>query len=215
MKGVILCEESGTVTEAFVKRGHEFVSVDVLPTSGTLPDRHFKMYANTFMYLNRNSQIDFIGSHPPCTYLANSGVRWLASVEPKQGFTYDNHYQIYINWERWNDMVKGADFFKSCLAAVERVGKGYVENPIIHKYALEIIGRKSDQVIQPWQFGHGETKATCLWLVNLPKLHATDVVQERQPRIHRLPPTSDPEVRRMLRSKTYSGIAHAMASQWG
>jgi hypothetical protein len=87
-----------------------------------------------------------------------------------------------------------------------------IENPIMHKYAVEIIGKRQDQLIQPWQFGHGETKATCLWLKNLPKLVPTNIVEGREQRLHKLPPSKD---RWKLRSVTYKGIAEAMAAQWG
>jgi hypothetical protein len=98
------------------------------------------------------------------------------------------------------------------LSVVKSVGKGYIENPIMHKYALEIIGEKHTQIIQPWQFGHGETKATCLWLVNLPELQPTAIVQGREQKNWKMPPSAD---RAKLRSKTFPGIAKAMAEQWG
>jgi len=107
-------------------------------------------------------------------------------------------------------MRKGAEFFRLFLdAPIPMIA---VENPIPHKYALEIIGRKYDQVIQPWFFGHGETKATCLWLKGLPPLMSTVIDQGREQRLHKLPPSPD---RAKLRSKTYDGIAKAMAEQWG
>ena len=107
-------------------------------------------------------------------------------------------------------MIKGAEFFKK-LAEVN-IPMIAIENPIMHKYAVEIIGRRQDQVIQPWMFGHGETKATCLWLKNLPALIPTNIVDGREGRLHKLPPSAD---RGKLRSKTFKGIADAMASQWG
>ncbi len=116
------------------------------------------------------------------------------------------------NEERWEKMRMAALFFKSLLSWTETIGKGYIENPIMHKYAVEIIGRRQDQIIQPWQFGHGDTKATCLWLVNVPKLVPTDIVSGREQRLHRLPPSPE---RAKLRSKTYSGIAKAIATQYG
>jgi hypothetical protein len=98
------------------------------------------------------------------------------------------------------------------LLEFDRIPFRAMENPIPHKHALNIIGSRYDQIIQPWQFGHGETKATCLWLRNLPELRPTDVVDGREHRIHRLPETTD---RAIIRSKTYPGIASAMAQQWG
>lgn len=130
--------------------------------------------------------------HPPCTRLTNSGVRWL------------NERNL------WGELDDAAAFFHFCLNfPADGVA---VENPIPHKYALHRIGRKYDQIIQPWQFGHGETKATCLWLRNLPPLFPTNVVSGRQARMHRLPPSAD---RWKIRSQTYEGIAFAMAAQWG
>lgn len=135
---------------------------------------------------------DTVIAHPSCTRLTNSGVRWL------------NERNL------WAEMYEAADFFRRILdLPVKRIA---VENPIPHRYALERIGRKYDQIIQPWMFGHGETKATCLWLKGLPKLVPTNVVSGRYPRIHKLPPSAD---RWKLRSITYRGIADAMAEQWG
>lgn len=111
---------------------------------------------------------------------------------------------------RWDKMRDGAEFFKTLLNAP--IGRVAVENPIMHGHAKEIVGTSYTQLIQPWQFGHGETKATCLWLRNLPPLVATEIVQGREQRLHRLPPSKD---RWKLRSKTYQGIADAMAEQWG
>lgn len=135
---------------------------------------------------------DLVIAHPPCTRLTNSGVRWL------------NERNL------WAEMHEAADFFRRILELPVRMLA--VENPIPHRYALERIGRKYDQIIQPWQFGHGETKATCLWLKNLPPLRPTNIVSGREARIHKLPPSAD---RWKLRSVTYAGIASAMAAQWG
>ena len=107
-------------------------------------------------------------------------------------------------------MQDGAEFFKKIMEAP--CAKIAIENPIMHKYAVEIVGRRQDQVIQPWQFGHGETKATCLWLKGLPKLIPTNIVEGREQRLHKLPPSAE---RAKLRSLTYQGIANAMAEQWG
>jgi hypothetical protein len=138
-----------------------------------------------------------IVAHPPCTYLSNSGVRWLYNPDKSK------------NKERWENMRKGAEFFNIFLNSdIPRIA---VENPIQHKYARELI-RKPDQIIQPWQYGHGETKATCLWLKNLPPLYPTDIVEGREQRIFLMPRT---EKRGFERSKTYQGIADAMADQWG
>jgi hypothetical protein len=130
-------------------------------------------------------------AHPPCTRLCNSGVRWLAERN------------------LWQEMREASEFFKLILNAP--ITKIAVENPIPHKYAVEIIGRKYDQIIQPYQFGHGETKATCLWLKNLPKLQPTNIVDGRDHRIHKMPPSPE---RWKERSRTFQGIANAMAAQW-
>jgi hypothetical protein len=132
-------------------------------------------------------------AHPPCTYLCNSGVSWL-------------HKDI----NRWPKLFEGAEFFKKLLdAPIPLIA---IENPIMHKYSKSIIGVNQSQVIQPWMFGHGETKATCLWLKGLPLLQPTNVVDGRVGRMHSLPPSVD---RWKIRSETYQGIADAMASQWG
>lgn len=107
-------------------------------------------------------------------------------------------------------MWGGAEFFRTLLEAP--IPKIAIENPIPHKYALNVIGRKYDQIIQPWQFGHGETKATCLWLKNLPPLEPTNIVSGREARIHKMSPSKD---RGKLRGITFNGIADAMANQWG
>ncbi len=199
LNGLIGCEESQAVTIEFNNRGHDFKSVDLIPCSGGRPDDHIQ--DSIFHVLSsRGMSLNFLGSHPPCTYLCNSGVSWLYNKDGSK------------NEERWEKMRMAAIFFKSLLAWTETIGMGYIENPIMHKYAVEIIGRRQDQIIQPWQFGHGETKATCLWLVNLPKLQPTEIVSGREQRLHRLPP--GPE-RAKLRSKTFPGIAKAMAEQWG
>lgn len=187
MKVLIACEYSGTVRDAFIKLGHEAISCDLLPTD--LPGPHHQ--GNIFDIINNGW--DLMIAHPPCTYLCNSGVSWL-----------------YRDESRWEKMRDGANFFKLLLES--NIPKIAIENPIMHKYAVEIIGRRQNQVIQPWQFGHGETKATCFWLKNLPELKPTNIVEGREQRLHRLPPSKD---RWKIRSKTFQGIADAMAQQWG
>jgi site-specific DNA-cytosine methylase len=130
---------------------------------------------------------DLMIAHPPCTHLAVSGARWFR--------------------DKVTEQAEALDFVRLLMnAPIERIA---IENPV------SIISskiRKPDQIIQPWQFGHGETKATCLWLKNLPKLTPTNIVEGRDNRIHRMPPSPD---RWKLRSTTYAGIAQAMADQWG
>lgn len=130
---------------------------------------------------------DLMVAHPPCTHLAVSGARWFKDKQTEQ--------------------AEALEFVRLLLAAP--IDKIALENPI------SIISsriRKPDQIIQPWQFGHGETKATCLWLKNLPKLHHTQIVNGREAKVHRMSPGPN---RWKERSKTYQGIANAMAQQWG
>lgn len=185
MKVLVACEFSGIVREAFNALGHDAWSCDILPTE--IPGNHIQADVLTIL----NDGWDLMVAHPPCTRLCNSGVCWL------------NKRNL------WLEMCEAAAFFCRFLAAP--IPMIAVENPIPHKYARAIIGDYT-QLIQPYQFGHGETKATCLWLKNLPELKPTNIVEGREQRLHRLPPTPD---RAKLRSKTYSGIAAAMAMQWG
>ena len=196
MRVIVGCEESQEVCKAFRELEYEAYSCDTQPCSGGHPEWHIQ--GNILNYVGMNEYNDLQGwdlgiFHPPCTRLCNSGVMWLEKRN------------------LWKDMRDSAFFFNALLLS-PLIDKVVVENPIPHKYALEIIGRKYDQIIQPWQFGHGETKATCLWLKGLPKLKPTNIVEGREQRLHRLPPSKD---RAKLRSKTFSGIAKAMAEQWG
>ena len=187
MKILVACEFSGVVRDAFNKRGHEALSCDLLPTD--VPGWHYQ--GDVFDIINYGW--DMMIAHPPCTYLSNAGVRWLYEKE-----------------NRWCDLIDGAVFFRKLLnAPIDRI---CVENPVMHKWANKIINIDYAQMIQPWQFGHGETKATCLWLKGLRELQPTDIVDEREHRIHKMPPGPD---RWKLRSTTYQGIADAMAEQWG
>ena len=137
-------------------------------------------------------------AHPPCTYLCNSGVRWLYGGKGKQR-----------DIDRWRAMEDAARFFARLLCApISRIA---VENPIMHGHAKEIVGRGPDQIVQPWQHGDGETKATGLWLKNLPLLVPTNIVSGRNPAVHFASPGPD---RWKIRSRTYPGLARAMASQW-
>jgi hypothetical protein len=195
MRVLVACEYSGTVRDAFIARGHDAMSCDLLPTEK--PGPHYQ--GDVFDIFGDGW--DLMIAHPPCTYLANSGVSWL-----------------YKDESRWQKMRDGAEFFKQLLAAP--IGMIAVENPIMHKHAMAIVGQKPFQVIQPWMFGHPESKATCLWLTGLMPLRETDNVHremmqrtkaERQ-RLHWLPPGPD---RWKERSRTFQGIANAMAIQWG
>lgn len=187
-------EESQEVCKAFRMLGHLAYSCDLIDCSGGNPEWHLKMDMYKAVEL---CDWDLGIFFTPCTYSCNSGVRWLASNGN------------IINEERHRLMVKYATMLRDMLnSRIPHVG---CENPIPHRYALNVIGRKYDQIIQPWQFGHGETKATCLWLKNLPMLKPTNVVDGREQKIYKIGPSPD---RAKLRSKTYPGIANAMATQW-
>ena len=200
MKVLIGCEESATVREAFAKLGHDAWSCDLMPSR--IPGNHIQADILTVL----NDGWDLAIFHTPCTYLSNSGVCHLYNKDGSR------------NHERWELMERDAILFKATMEA--NIPMKANENPIMHKYAVEIIGRRQDQVIQPYMFGHMESKATCLWLQNLPPLVATNDVREQmkklpknqQQRLHYLPP--GPE-RQRERSKTFDGIARAMAEQWG
>ncbi len=180
---LIACEYSGAVRDAFIARGFDAMSCDLLPTDA--PGPHY----TGDMFDLELSAFDLLIAFPPCTHLAVSGARWFPEKRA------DGRQQAAL------------DFVRRIMAApVERIA---IENPV------SIISsqiRKPDQTIQPWQFGHGETKRTCLWLKNLPELSPTDVVEGREQRIWKLPPS---ENRWKERSKTFPGIAAAMADQWG
>jgi len=195
VKVLVACEYSGVVRDAFRAKGHDAISCDLLPTDADGPH----LQCSVFDILHDGW--DMLIAHPPCTYLTNSGVRWL-----------------HERPERWQQMSQGAEFFRSLWNAP--IPKIAVENPIMHKYARKIIGDKYAQIVQPWMFGHAESKATCLWLKGLPSLIETDNVKEQwrklpkkqAQRLHMLPPSPD---RWKLRSQTYAGIANAMSEQWG
>jgi hypothetical protein len=183
MKILVACEYSGKVRDAFIRAGHNAVSCDILPTEK--PGPHHQGSVLDIL----DDGWDMMIAFPPCTHLASSGARWFAEKRA------DGRQQ------------EGADFFMRMInAPIERIA---VENPI---GIMSRTYRKPDQIIQPWQYGHGETKATCLWLKNLPLLQPTCVVEGREPRMWKLPPSKD---RAKIRSETYQGIADAMALQWG
>ena len=183
MRVLVACEYSGTVRDAFRAFGHDAISCDLLPTD--VPGPHYQ--GDVFDLINEGW--DLMIAHPPCTHLAVSGARHFAAKRES------------------GVQQEALEFVQRLLEApIPRIA---LENPV------SIISsqiRKPDQVIQPWQYGHGETKATCLWLKGLPLLQPTNIVEGREARIHKMPPSPD---RWKLRSKTYAGIALAMASQWG
>ncbi len=192
LRVLVACEFSGIVRDAFIARGHDAVSCDLLPSERGRP--HYQGPVQSL--LREGWEWDLMIAHPPCTYLANSGVRWLYGGK---GTVRD--------LDRWQAMEDAAAFFRMLLdAPIPRIA---VENPIQHSHAGL---PKATQRIQPWQFGTPETKATQLWLKNLPPLVPTNVVDGRTPRVHHASPGPD---RWKERSRTDPNIAAAMADQWG
>lgn len=197
MRVLIACEYSGVVRRAFAARGHDAWSCDLLPSEDHA-NQHIIGDARDL--LNDGWDLLMV-AHPPCTRLCNSGVRWLS--RPPKGKTLA---------QMWADLDEAADLFSAFWnAPIDRVA---VENPIMHRHARERIRNfaPASQQLQPWQFGHGETKATCLWLKNLAPLRPTNIVEGRTQRVHRMSPGPN---RWRERSRTYQGIADAMADQWG
>ncbi len=192
MKVLIACEYSGTVRDAFIRAGHDAMSCDLLPTDA--PGPHYQGDVRDVL----DYPWDLMIAHPPCTHLSVSGARHFAAKRIT------------------GDQQAGVSFFlRLAKADIPRI---CIENPVC---IMASLWRKPDQVIQPWWFGHPESKATCLWLKNLPRLNGTDVLPkpaaghwENQTASgqNRLPPSED---RWKIRSKTYAGIAEAMAQQWG
>ena len=182
MKILVACEYSGRVRDAFAHMGHDATSCDMLPTDA--PGPHYQGDVTDIL----NDGWDMMIAFPPCTHLAVSGARWFAEKRA------DGRQQAAL------------DFVRLLMDAP--IDKIAIENPV------SIISshiRKPDQTIQPWQYGHGETKRTCLWLKGLPLLTPTDIVDGREQRIWKMPPSPD---RWKLRSQTFQGIADAMAGQW-
>lgn len=196
MKILIACEFTGVMRRAFSARGHDVISCDLLPPLDNSP-HHYQ--GDVLDLIEEGGQWDLMIAHPPCTFLCNSGVRWLYGGKGK-----------IIDSARWTEMELAAQFFKWLREAP--IAKICIENPIMHGHARDKIGGAPSQIIQPWQFGHGETKATCLWLKGLPLLKPTNIVSGRIPKVHF---TSPGPHRWAERSATYPGIAAACAEQWG
>lgn len=182
MNVLVACEFSGIVRDAFISRGHMAISVDLLPS-----ERPERPHVQGDVLDVLDMEWDLMIAHPPCTHLAVSGARWFAAKQAEQ--------------------AEALEFVSQLLdSEIPRIA---LENPV------SIISsriRKPDQIIQPWQFGHGEVKATCLWLKNLPPLQPTNIVDGRTPRVHYASPGPD---RWRERSRMLQGIADAMADQWG
>ena len=212
MRVIIACEESQAVTTAFRELGHEAFSCDLLPCSGGYPEWHFQ--ESIFDVLQREQKFDLMIAHPPCTYLAVSGAGWMYNKDGSR------------NEERWQNQMDGLEFVHQLMDVdIDHI---CIENPIS---VISSFIREPDQIIQPWMFGDKAQKSTCLWLKNLNKLIPTDIVdkgeffewtdgktgkKKKQPLWYyeALSKAKTPAERRTLRSKTFPGIANAMATQW-
>ena len=182
---LIGCESSGIVREAFRKLGHNAISCDILPADDG-SEHHIQ---GDVIEAMKSRRWDMLICFPPCTDLASSGARWFAEKRAN------------------GSQAKSIELFMAL--ANSDISKIAIENPI---GIMSTQYRKPDCIVQPWQHGHGETKATCLWLKNLPVLRPTNIVEGREQRVWKMGPSPD---RWKLRSKTYQGIADAMAEQWG
>jgi hypothetical protein len=182
---LIACERSGKIRDAFIARGIRAISCDIEPTQNAGP--HY--CGDVFDVIDYPWTL--VIAHPPCTHTSVSGARHFAA--------------------KWGDgrQACGVSFFRRLWEACNHVPRVCFEHPVS---IMSRLFSKPHQIIQPWQFGHGETKATCLWLRGLPELEPTNVVAGRSPRVHHMPPSAE---RAALRSETYQGIADAMADQWG
>jgi len=193
MNILIACEYSGIVRDAFIAKGHHAVSCDFLPTDK--PGPHFQGDVD---YMLKCRKWDLIIAHPPCTFMSNSGVRWLYNTDGSE------------NKDRWEELKKATEFF-NIFYNYKWCDKIAIENPIPHKHAKL---PKYSQTIQPYEFGHTTSKRTCLWIKGLPLLKPTLIIpkEERTQDIWLASPGPD---RWKIRSKTFQGIADAMAEQWG
>jgi hypothetical protein len=231
MRILVACEESQAITKELRRLGHQAFSCDLLPCSGGHPDWHFNQ--DVFKIINEHggelqngkvfyseNQWDMLIAHPPCTFLAVSGAKWYYHPDDKHLPTLDRRpHPRFPN--RANDREEALVFFKRlCEAPIDKIA---VENPvgIISSYY-----RKPDQTVHPWMFGDEASKATCLWLKNLPKLEPTNIVGKGErvvlssgkslPRWYSdaLTKSKNSAERRTMRSKTFKGMAKAMAEQW-
>jgi hypothetical protein len=211
MKVLIACEESQAVTKEFRLLGHEAFSCDILPCTGGHPEWHYQR--DVFEVINQGW--DLMIAHPPCTFLAVSGARWLYNKDGS------------VNEERFYNQRQALNFVEMLMKS--NINKIAIENPIS---VISSAIRKPDQIVQPYMFGDSASKSTCLWLKNLPKLTPTNIVDKgefkewidkktnklkRQPMWYyqALQQAKSADERRSLRSKTFKGIAEAMANQWG
>lgn len=199
MRILVACEFSGRVRDAFCARGHDAWSCDLegVKPEGKWKHRHYTGDVRQYILGAYRIEWDLMIAHPPCTYLANSGLRWLWLDNGK------------LEKARWSKMKEAAAFFRLLMGApIPRIA---VENPIMHHYGQALIGRHYSQLVQPWEFGDGETKGTCLWLKGLSPLVPTKIVEGRHARVH----LASGKDKARERSITPKGIAKAMAAQWG
>lgn len=205
MRVLITHEESQVVMSAFLRMGHDAYSCDLLPTSGAYPERHIQM--DCFEAIDV-IQPTFLGMHPECTRLTVAANKYYL---PEYAERFPNIHQ---------EREEAIRHFLRCVEALEAVGCGYIENPI---GIMSRLYRKPNQIIQPYQFGHTERKSTCLWLFGLPNLEPTkvvipDIIRHKSgrtdSRLHYETLKLPREERRRLRSRTFTGIAEAMAMQW-
>lgn len=206
MRVLIACEYSGIVRDAFIRAGHYAMSCDLLPSESDLGDHHQGDVMDVLL-----DGWDLMIAHPPCTYLTNSANGSLYRTKPSKS-------GALVGPARWAALIEGATFFRALLnAPIPRIA---IENPVMNGHAQKIVGRRPNQTIQPWMFGHAESKGICLWLRGLPPLVSGEDVRgvmmqlpvaERN-RIHYAAPGVD---RSKLRSRFYEGVAAAMAEQWG
>lgn len=206
MKVLITHEESQTVMQAFLDAGHDAYSCDLLPASGKHPERHLQMDCFEAIKL---MQPDFLGMHPECTRLTVAANKYYG----------EKYADRFPNIHKERELA--VEHFLKCTEALERIGKGYIENPI---GIMSRLYKKPTQIIQPYQFGHTERKSTCLWIYGLPKLEPTNIVEpdiivhksgKTGSRLHYETLSLPKEERRKARSKTFKGIADAIANQWG
>jgi hypothetical protein len=217
LKALIACESSGTVRNAFLARGHDAWSVDLLRAEDG-SNRHIT--GDVRDHLHEGWDLLMV-AHPPCTRLCNSGVRWLTDPPGKLTATHYSAMQIhdYADMSReqrlafmWSELDKGCDLFSDLWnAPIDRVA---IENPVMHGHAKARIRHYVEpaQSVQPWQYGHPETKRTCFWLRNLPCLTPTNIVEGREQRVFNMSPGPN---RWRERSRFFPGIADAIADQWG
>lgn len=222
IRAIVACEESQAVLEELLKLGVDAYSCDLLPASGKYPERHFQ--EDIFQVLKREEKFDLMIAHPPCTFIAQSGTQWLSHPEDKNlPFEERRPHPKYPN--RRKDMEDSIQFVLDLYnSSIQYVA---IENPI---GLLSSKWRKPDQIIQPYEHGDKASKNTCLWVKNLPLIKPTNIVEKgdffewidkkgvkkKQPRWYyeAIQKAKTPEQRRTLRSKTFPGIAKALATQY-